>query len=151
MKDYNITKLTPTTVGNIYDVSMQTTPDSYFTSGAQAVAQQFIKILLTTQGTDKMQTSLGANLYRYLTGSPDVDDPFFKMEVQRMIAEAKDQMIEYQDEEDTDENERLLSATLLDIFMDERTNSVVISIRIQTEAGNALDVDIPPPNTSRLL
>lgn len=149
MTDYNITKLKPSEdhVENLFDVRFKSTPNHPLIDKAQAVAQAFLKVLLTTPGTDPFNTDLGAGLGNFLRYNSDVKDPFFESEVQRMVNEANRQEIVFQSEElDLPDSERLLSATLVEILLEEGTNNVFISIRLKTVAGNILDIDVPPPS-----
>lgn len=151
MSDYNITKLHTTEEYDTYGVRFKSTPDGTMITGAQAVAQQFTKILLTTPGTDLFDKNLGAGLSRYLRyGNYEVEDSMFKLEVSRMIMKASEQCIKYQTGFTIPDSERFLSATLLGIERVDNETGATIRIKLETVSGNVLDVSIPPTNRNRL-
>ena len=142
--DYNTNSLSLTDIENLYEVGFETSLEQPKISKVQQVAQNFIRILLTTPGTDKYNRNLGAGLYNYLKyANIDPDDPFYKLEITRRISLAKEQMKEFEKTDFPPLSESLSDAYLNDIFYDD-DDVLIIQIRLLTMDGNSLDIAIPP-------
>jgi hypothetical protein len=121
----------------LYDVPRKIT-------GIQKVAQLFIKILFTTQGTDVLNVSLGTIFTSYILGAnrTGVDISLFNS-LTTEVKSAESQVKAILNTVDSDPASQLREVSVLGI--DTGKDYIVMYLRLVTNAGETAQVAIPFP------
>lgn len=124
------------------DFKLEDTPRKI--TGIQKVAQLFLKVLLTTQGSDLINVGLGTNFKDYATRSNRTG---LSQELYGLLAsaiESAEAQVQYiTQSDDQDKDSQLRSASVLG-FRD-FDDGISIFIKLITEAGEEASIAIPFP------
>lgn len=120
-----------------YDVPMKIT-------GLQKVAQVFLKILMTTKGSDVFYPAMGTDFPELTTGANTIsDDNTLLAELSASINDAVNQTINSLNVNTTDESSCLYSVDILG--MDRISEGIVLYLQLKTLAGEFAAISLPFP------
>lgn len=139
-----------------YDIHLEGIPESQVTNaefltfgpydksvgvrGVHKLVSRFLKCFMTPIGSDLADEDYGTTLMSSFLGNIDSKDLVGL--ASRAVGEAVDTLQRYDSEYALDDDERLHSAELQDVFVDTTTQAIEIHIRIQNVAGTALLIPV---------
>lgn len=116
-------------------------------TGVQKVAQIFLKILLTSKGSDPVKPDFGTLFYQYTPGANIVQvKSLLSVELAEVIADASRQTRAVVNVNNSDPSSCLESVTLLSV--DEVPEGFVMYLEMKTQDGVGAAIAVPFPEFS---
>lgn len=130
---------------DFFRVNITTSNDPFQLLGVHKVAQIVAKVLLTTKGTDTFAPEVGTGI-RSLTGRlvSQSNIEHIRRDIGMWISDSEKQLREFQESGTFPLDERIEKLTLVSADFDFEDLSWTIVVKVDTEAGSQVVVDIGP-------
>lgn len=119
-------------------------------TGLQKVAQMFLKILMTTKGSDVVHVNMGTNFNSFSAGSNRIaDDAETYSEILASVKDAESQVITMTSSGLNDDSSVLQNVNILGL--DTSLDSLLLYVQIVTRAGETAAVAVPFPQLDMVI
>lgn len=109
-------------------------------AGVQKMVNRFVKCLLTPLGSDASDPEYGTQLAASFLANVNPRD-IFSLAAQS-VAKAEQKILEYDSVEGLPDNERLASAEIENIYVDDSGPGVVIVVRLSNVSGTVVQTQV---------
>lgn len=129
---------TPTTM-----LSFEACTAGRMATGLVRLVQVFVKLLLTTPGSDLYRRNIGGGLYRLVGSVTSKDGASVRAKASIAVTNTSNQLTAIQTGDvRLSAEERLQSATLLSLSFDPDSSTLALRIRLQSMAGSTADANL---------